>query len=265
MSEPTELLVALDRASGEPLYTQIANQIEVQIRNGKLCAGEQMENELDMAKRLGVSRPTLRRAFAELVARGLVTRRPSIGTVVLPTPIDRPLTIESLYDDLSREGRDPTTKVLIVDRGPCPPELAARLGRDLGTMVRIERVRYADGRPLALLRNWLPIGGPEVTTPMLQREGLYRILRNNGVHPHLVDQVITCRTAEPGEADLLDVPRRSAVPMVRRTVFDRSGNFVEYGSHAYRADRYSFHVMLLEQPTANQRPAVAVRGGDRPH
>lgn len=260
MAEPTELLVALDRDAKEPLYAQIANQMEVRIRSGELGAGQQLENELDMSRRLGVSRPTLRRAFAELVARGLVTRRPSIGTVVLPTPIDRPLTIESLYDDLAREGRQPTTRVLTVDRGPCPPELAARLGRDLGTMVRIERVRSADGRPLALLRNWLPIDGPEVTASMLQREGLYRILRNRGVHPHLVDQVITCRSAETAEAELLKLPRRSPVPMVRRTVFDHSGNFVEYGSHVYRADRYSFHVMLVERPTsARGRSAVTVR------
>ncbi|MFI7672112.1 GntR family transcriptional regulator [Actinophytocola sp. NPDC049390] len=260
MAEPTELLVALDREANEPLYAQIANQVEVRIRNGELIAGAQLENELDMSKRLGVSRPTLRRAFAELVARGLVARRPSIGTVVLPTPIDRPLTIESLYDDLAREGRDPTTRVLTVDHGPCPPELAARLGRDLGTMVRIERVRCADGRPLAVLRNWLPIGGPELTADRLRREGLYRILRSQGVHPHLVDQVITCRSAEPAEAELLEVPRRSPVPMVRRTVFDRAGNFVEYGSHVYRADRYSFHVMLVERPSsARGRPAVAVR------
>ncbi|PXY23732.1 GntR family transcriptional regulator [Prauserella sp. PE36] len=262
MAEPTELLVALDRDAREPLYAQIANQIEVRIRNGELRAGEQLENELDLSRRLGVSRPTLRRAFAELVSRGLVTRRPSIGTVILPTPIDRPLTIESLYDDLSREGRDPTTRVLTLERGPCPPELAARLGRDLGTMVRIERVRSADGRPLAVLRNWLPLGGPQLTAERLQREGLYRILRGQGVHPHLVDQVITCRSAEPLEAELLEVARRSPVPMVRRTVFDRSGNFVEYGAHVYRADRYSFHVMLVERPTsARGRPDLAVRRG----
>lgn len=260
MTEPTELLVAVDRDSKEPLYAQIANQIEVRIRSGALPVGEQLENELDMSLRLGVSRPTLRRAFADLVARGLVTRRPGIGTVVLPSPIDRPLTIESLYDDLVKQGRKPTTKVLSIERGPCPPELAARLDRDLGTMLRVERVRYADGRPLALLRNWLPLDGPKLSIPVLQREGLYRVLRQQGINPYLVDQVITCRSAEPSEADLLEVPKRSPVPTVRRTVFDRSGNFVEYGWHVYRADRYSFHVMLVEQPGANRRrkpPATA--------
>ena len=57
----------LDRNSPVPLYFQVAQGMERAIATGVLPAGARLENEIDLAARLGVSRPTMRRAIQRLI------------------------------------------------------------------------------------------------------------------------------------------------------------------------------------------------------
>ena len=59
------LAVELDRSSPVPLYYQLAQAIEASIRNGDLAPGDRFENELALASRLALSRPTTRRAMSD--------------------------------------------------------------------------------------------------------------------------------------------------------------------------------------------------------
>src|SRR3712207_5462994 len=56
------------------------------IRSGSLAPGEQLPSEPQLARRLGISRPTLRAALAELVADRLLVRRKGVGTFVAANP-----------------------------------------------------------------------------------------------------------------------------------------------------------------------------------
>ena len=73
----------LDRESPVPLYYQLAQNMETAIRQGRLSSGSHLENEIELARQLRVSRPTVRRAIALLANRGLVIRRHGIGTLVV--------------------------------------------------------------------------------------------------------------------------------------------------------------------------------------
>ena len=78
--EPTyEPEITLDRDSQVPLYQQIAKPIETAILSGALPAGAMIEDEVSMASRLDVARPTARRALQELASRGLLTRRRGVA------------------------------------------------------------------------------------------------------------------------------------------------------------------------------------------
>lgn len=65
-----QIPVLIDRASPVPLYHQLAEQLTAAIEDGTLQPGDPFENELALADRLDLSRPTVRRAIAELVSRG---------------------------------------------------------------------------------------------------------------------------------------------------------------------------------------------------
>jgi len=79
--------VELDRSSPVPLYYQLAQAIEAAIRDGELSPGDRFENELALAKRLTLSRPTTRRAIQELVDKGLLVRKRGVGTQVVQNPV----------------------------------------------------------------------------------------------------------------------------------------------------------------------------------
>jgi DNA-binding FadR family transcriptional regulator len=64
------------------LYRQIADQIRTLIRNGEFTAGARLPPERDLAKQLGVSRPSVREALIALEVEGLVEVRIGSGIYV---------------------------------------------------------------------------------------------------------------------------------------------------------------------------------------
>ena len=104
--------IELDHSSPVPLYHQISEPIKELILDGTIPPGAKLEDELSMAARLGVSRPTARRALQSLVDLRLVVRKRAVGTIVAPKEIHRQVKLSSLYDDLKDSGQKPTTKVI---------------------------------------------------------------------------------------------------------------------------------------------------------
>lgn len=66
----------------EKLSQSVVRQIELLILRGILRPGERLPSERDLSERLGVSRPSLRDAVAELQARGLLVSRAGAGIFV---------------------------------------------------------------------------------------------------------------------------------------------------------------------------------------
>ena len=238
--------VTVDRNSPVPLYFQIAEQLERFIDSGELAPGDRLDNEVELADRLAVSRPTLRKAIERLVAQGLLVRRRGVGTVVVPRRVKRPIALTSLHDDLVQAGRLPYTRVLGIADEPAGPHAAAALGVTEGAaVVSVERLRYADDTPLAVMHNYLPAGLLSVTAESLEHGGLYELLRAAGLQPQVASQTISARPATSRESRLLGAPRSATVLTMTRTAFDSTGRALEYGTHAYLAERYSFEMSLV--------------------
>ena len=70
------------KVQSEKLSTAVVRQIELLILRGILRPGERLPGERELAERMGVSRPSLRDALAELQGRGLLTSRPGSGVYV---------------------------------------------------------------------------------------------------------------------------------------------------------------------------------------
>ncbi|WP_131736315.1 GntR family transcriptional regulator [Actinomadura roseirufa] len=238
--------VTLDRGSPVPLYFQVAQQLEAAIRAGELPPGSRLENELELAARYRLSRPTVRQAIQHLVDKGLLVRRRGVGTQVVQSQVRRPLELSSLYDDLVAAGEEPGTRVLELGPVPAGGEAADRLGVPVGTEVlRLRRLRLTGGEPLALMTNLLPAGLIDVTAAHLEEHGLYETLRAAGVNLRIAHQTIGARGATTAEARLLDERRGTPLLTMTRTAFDDKGEAVEYGTHVYRADRYTFSHTLV--------------------
>src|ERR1700712_470715 len=166
--------LVVDRTSPVPLYFQVAQHLESAIQSGELPTGTLLQNEVDLAESLGLSRPTMRRAMQHLVDKGLVVRRRGIGTRVVQPKLRRPLELTSLYDDLNRAGRKPTTEVLSFQAIEATDEVAERLQAPEGPpALELVRLRRADGEPIAKLTNYLPERVATFTEDDLNENGLY--------------------------------------------------------------------------------------------
>lgn len=253
MPKPTADSAALglgvDRTSPVPLYYQLAQQLEAAIEQGRLAPGSLLGNELELAARLGLSRPTVRQAIQSLVDKGLMVRRRGVGTQVVHSRIKRPLELSSLYDDLEAAGQHPATRVLRNTVEAATAEVAAALGVAEGSDVHlVERLRYAHDEPMALLRNHLPPGLLDLATERLESTGLYRMMRLSGITLHSARQSVGARAATAEEAKRLTEAEGAPLLTMERTTFDDGGRAVEFGSHIYRASRYAFEFQLLVRP-----------------
>lgn len=237
---------APSRNSPVPLYFQVATHLEDAILSGAIPPGSLLENEIQLATEMGLSRPTMRRAMQQLVDKGLVVRRRGIGTRVVQPKVRRPLELTSLFDDLAATGQEPTTAVLGFEHVKADDDVAEALRiLPADPVVRIERLRSAQGRPIARMTNFIPGSLVRFDREALVDHGLYELLRRSGIVLHSASQTIGARTARGSEARTLGEARGSALLTMTRTSFDDHGRAVEYATHLYAASRYSFEIHLL--------------------
>ncbi|WP_345502643.1 GntR family transcriptional regulator [Pedococcus ginsenosidimutans] len=242
-----EIEVQIDRTSPVPLYHQLAQQLAAAVTAGRLQPGDPFENEVALGERLGLSRPTVRRAFQELVGQGLLVRRRGLGTTVASRKVHRRAELTSLWDDLARSGGTPHTTVLSHELVR-DEHAAAALDLPPDTeLLHVVRLRTTDSTPLAVMRNWLPPALADVTRAQLEQEGLYAALRARGVRPVVAHQSIGARMPTAAERRHLQIRGSEPVLTMTRSAFDASGSAVEYGDHCYRASSYSIEVMVDER------------------
>lgn len=242
-----ELDITLERNSPVPLYYQLAQSIEQAINTGQLAAGDRLENEISMTRRLGLSRPTARQAIQELVKKGLLVRKRGVGTQVVHSQFSREERLTSLYDDLAQAGKVPRTELLSFDVGQLDDDVRQAIdaeGVTRAPFVTVRRLRLADDVPLAILTNYLPLRF-NLQESDLRSQGLYACLRAAGVNLKIGHQRTGARLLTEDEADLLAEDCPAACLTVERIAYDDTGQFVEYGRHLYRAAGYSVQSTLV--------------------
>jgi DNA-binding GntR family transcriptional regulator len=193
-----ELFVDLDRSSPVPLYFQVAQQIEHAINEGELGPGDRLDNEISLAEKFGLSRPTMRRAIQELVDKGLLVRKRGVGTQVVHGQVTRPVELTSLFDDLTSHHQTPTTVILANEVIGASDEVAMMLAVKADSRVlHLRRLRYAHGEPLAIMENFLPQDLIALGEMDLAARGLYQLMRGKGVNIRVAKQRIGARTGTP--------------------------------------------------------------------
>ena len=223
-----------------------AQAIEAAIRDGELSPGDRFENELALAKRLTLSRPTTRRAIQELVDKGLLVRKRGVGTQVVRAQFRRDEKLSSLNEDLAKAGKVPSTVLLDYSIGELDDEIRDAVdAADVleSEFIQIRRLRLADDVPLAILTNYIP-ARYEVSDEDLRERGLYACLNALGVHLKIAHQQISARLMTEEEAGLLKERPPAACLSVDRLAYDDVGRFVEFGRHIYRPNYYTIQSSL---------------------
>jgi DNA-binding GntR family transcriptional regulator len=156
-SEKKELNLQVVQPKPLPLFIRASELLTREIAAGHWQKGERLPTEAELAKLLGMAVGTVRKALAELAARGLLERRQGSGTYVRGTSRQR-----SIYEFFRLEriggGGLPTARLLDFRQMAHPPDLGAfgpvAEQPDAGQSYRLRRVRLLDGKPVALEQIW---------------------------------------------------------------------------------------------------------------
>jgi GntR family transcriptional regulator len=238
----------VDKQLPTPAYLQLRDKLRGAIDAGAWPVGQALPSERDLAVSLGLSRMTVRRAFEELVADGLVEQRQGSGTFVrsrrLEQTIDR---VIGFTDEARALGFRPGSRLLELATVEADPVVAHALRCAVGEEVlRVARIRTADDVALALQVAHLRPSMVRLEAETLLRFGsLYRaVAALFGVTPVRARQTITARLPTREERLVLDLGATQPVLALERTTFDEHDEPFEFVRSAYRGDRYALALDL---------------------
>jgi GntR family transcriptional regulator/MocR family aminotransferase len=100
-SSGIEMMVQLERGSGEPLRAQLERQLRESVRAGALRDGAALPSSRALAVELGVARGVVTEAYAQLAAEGYLVASQGAPTRVAAAPAAAPATREPADDALA--------------------------------------------------------------------------------------------------------------------------------------------------------------------
>ena len=236
------MFTPLEKSGFVPLYFQIQSQLARKIRDGALSPGETLPGEEELSRLFGVSRMTSRQALQGLKTAGLAVRERGRGTFVAEPKVEKDIRNQLGFTaEMKALGKKATAEELIRKTIPANPQMAEKLAVTPGTGVfMLRRLRFADGKPLALEEAFLPLGRlPGIEEVDFRVDSLYETLRGRyGIRFGSIDEVIEARAATKEEASVLKVPMRSSLLAISRILLDDAGSPIEAGVSLYRGDLY---------------------------
>lgn len=160
VAQPASLGVtpAGNLGAAAPRWHQIAAALEAEIVAGTLERDERLPGEHALAARFAANRGTVRRALAELAARGALRVERGRGSFVAAPPVDYALGTRTTFrENLLRQSILPMARIIRAVRLRAPAGTAARLTLPRGAeIVLLETLSEVDGRPLSYTRHHLP-------------------------------------------------------------------------------------------------------------
>lgn len=236
------------RGGPAPLYQQLADALRRQIGEGVYRPGDRLPSESELCARYGVSRITVRAALDQLAVAGLLQRQRGRGTFVAAQPVEHQLIrLTDFVEDMVAAGLHPSSRIIHLGEEAATAEVAAQLDLLPGTLVvRLDRLRLADGAPIAFDVTYLPLrygrlldhAGLEEQTIYQQLEGQYGIPIVSGTF------LVEAGTADAHLAELFGAERGAPLLVIHRTSYTEGREPIYYQRRFYRADRVRFRMEL---------------------
>ncbi len=242
----------MSSAERQTAFRRVADDLRTALAGDSFAAGVPLPTEAELCDRYGVSRQTVRRAFQDLVAEGLVVRVPGRGT--FPASGDgRYIRQLGSIEDLMALSADSALQVLDPLTGSVDPAAAGRLHLPDDRVFTASFVRLHDGRPFGHTRVHLPpaVGRRLAEAPELAGPGRTSTVTVIGLLDQLLDepiaeaeQSIAVASAPPDASAALGLAEGAAVLRVDRTYLDGAGTPVELAVSHFHPERYTYRVRL---------------------
>lgn len=250
-------MAAVDHHSPIPLYAQVETILAANIAAGMFPVGSRIPKEDDLIEQFAVSRTTIRQTIQNLVRRGLVEIRRGKGTYVAQPKLTQELTeLSGFVEDMEMLGRRPSTRVLDKKIVPANESVAQHLNLAEGDLVvRIQRVRLADGLALSFDETYLPKKiGEKVLKDDLENKPIFFLLEEKYNIPLLeAEYRLEATSADTFVARALGTSVGSPIFQIERTSYAEGHKPVDYEKLHYRGDHIRFVTRLARRAKTKQR------------
>jgi GntR family transcriptional regulator len=248
ISQPPEvhddpfLRIRIDKSSPVPAYAQISDAIRNLLQPGVVPVGTALPPERVLCEHLGVSRMTLRQARDVLEREGFIESHRGRGTFVAPRRMQkRQQEMRSFTEEIRSRGQTPSSRLLVfrtVEQSTDDREFFGLAEQE--KVYEIERVRLADGVPIALERIHIPTYlCPNLDRFNLTSNSIYQILEENyGLTLARCTEQISAALPSKGQRQLLEAPSNSVVLVVNRRTYSDKEIPVELATTTFRGDLY---------------------------
>lgn len=236
----------------EPAFRRVAHDLRSQLRAGTFPPDTALPTEVTIAEGHSVSRQTVRRAFQDLVAEGLVFRVPGRGTFATPYT-GRYLRQFGSIEDLMALSADSELQVTVPLTDVVDPAAAGRLRLADDKVSLVSFLRLAQAVPFSHTTVHVPpsvraaLGDPpELSTAgMVSRVTVIGLLDTVLARPiRDAEQSISVAIAPPDVASALGTEPGTPVLRVDRTYLDTDSHPVELAVSHFHPDRYTYRVRL---------------------
>ncbi len=229
-----------------PLWEQVLADLRRRLEAGEFA--ERFPGDAELVGHYGVSRHTVREAVRRLQADGILERRRGRGSFVTKAAFEQPLgALYSLYRSIEDRGARQHSVVRHLEerRDDKAEAMLACPGKPL---IYLERLRLADGEPIAVDCSWLPA---DLARPLLRSDfsdtALYEELAARcGVRPTSGWERIRPVLPERTQRSLLRIDARQPAFAIERLAF-AGPTPVEWRHGVVRGDRFSFVARWAER------------------
>ena len=234
----------VDHDSLIPLHAQVEAMLRHMIQLPKHRNGAMLPKETDLAKRLGISRNTIRHAIIKLVNERLLVRKKGVGTTVANRNVVTHLeSWHSFTQEMNEQGiafKNFDIKV----KKTCPGEKISqffRIGKKK-EVIELVRLRGTEEGPFVYFVSYFhPRIGLKGTEDFTQP--LYELLEKDfSTLPVRSSEIIRAELAEARIAKKLDIKSKSPILVRERFVYDPGNRPIEYNLGYYRADKFAYSI-----------------------
>lgn len=236
--------IIIDHKSPVPLHFQVEELLRKLIELPEYKNGGFLPKEVELAKRLGISRNTIRQATNKLEYEGLLIRKKGVGTKVAINTVTTSLdSWHSFTQEMSEKGIEFVNFQIETRWEKADAKLAAFMQVPEGTEVLcLSRLRGLEEGPFVYFESYFHpriglTGKEDFTRP------LYDILEQDyHVVPVLSREKIRAKSASSISAKRLKIRNGDPILVRERFVFDPGNRPIEYNIGFYIAEKFTYSI-----------------------
>jgi len=236
----------INHSSPIPLHFQVEELLRKLIELPKYKAGEFLPVEVELAKKLGVSRNTIRQATNKLEYEGLLIRKKGLGTKVAEKSVTTQLANwHSFTQEMNEKGIAFRNFLNVAELVKCSEKVALFFNIQKNTeIVKLSRLRGDKDGPFVYFESYFhPRIG--ITVDENFSQPLYELLETKYKTPVALSQEkIKARLATEITANRLKINKGEPVLIRERFVSDPGNRPVEYNIGFYIAEKFTYSIEI---------------------